>query len=144
MKSIARQLVIGACAIAVCLLAAPVASATPTTGVEATTLAETTVAGTHYILRELTLQPGATTGWHYHDGPLYAVVRNGILSHYDSSCTVDGTHGPGHTIIEPSGPGYIHIGRNQGSQPVVLDVLYTLPVGAPPSRDVPNPGCSFQ
>ncbi|PXX54086.1 hypothetical protein DFR70_12567 [Nocardia tenerifensis] len=144
MRTIARELVLSIGATVACLLVAPVADATPIAGVEATTLAETTVADTHYILRELTVQPGGTTGWHYHDGPLIAVVRKGVLTHYDSSCAVDGTYRPGETINERSGVGYTHIGRNQGSEPLVLDVLYRLPVGAPPAEDAPNPGCPFQ
>jgi hypothetical protein len=38
----------------------------------------------------------------------------------------------------------VHIGRNEGSVPVVLDVLYVLPHGSPFSEDAPNPGCDFQ
>jgi hypothetical protein len=47
-------------------------------------------------------------------------------------------------FTEPSGPQHVHIGRNLGTQPVVLDVLYVDPAGSPLSEDAPNPGCNFQ
>jgi hypothetical protein len=50
----------------------------------------------------------------------------------------------GATFIEESGANHVHIGRNLGDTPVVLDVLYVDPAGAPLSDDDPNPGCSFQ
>jgi hypothetical protein len=40
----------------------------------------------------------------------------------------------------------VHIGRNLGDVPVVLDVLYVLhvlPHGAPLSEDAADPGCDF-
>ncbi|MFI9507824.1 cupin domain-containing protein [Nocardia sp. NPDC052566] len=119
------------------------AHATPAGGITATTLTAFTAGNTDYTLRELTIAPGGSTGWHFHDGNLYGVIRSGTLTHYDSSCKVDGTYGPGATIAEPSGHGYTHMGRNIGTEPVVLDVLYVLPKGSPLFEDAPNPGCPF-
>ena len=50
----------------------------------------------------------------------------------------------GSSISEPAGPEYVHIGRNLGTTPLVLDVLYVLPHGSPFAEDAPNPGCDFQ
>lgn len=124
------------------MLSATTAAATPPSGASGTILAETTVGSTEYILREVTIAPGGTTGWHYHDGTLYAAVREGTLTHYDSTCHVDGIYNPGNAFIEPAGPNHVHLGRNQGATPLVLDVLYVLPAGDPLSEDAPNPGCS--
>ncbi|MGW5330521.1 cupin domain-containing protein [Streptomyces sp. NPDC004014] len=125
-------------------LACPAAGATPPgPGVTARTLARTTVGGTDYTLREITVPPGQGTGWHYHDGPLYGVVKQGTLSHFDSGCASDGVYRKGAAIQEPAGPDHVHIGRNLGTTPVVLEVLYVLPHDAPFSEDAPNPGCSF-
>ncbi|GAB1333713.1 cupin domain-containing protein [Streptomyces sp. E-15] len=121
------------------------AGATPAgPGVTGRILGQTTVGGTDYILREVTIPPGQSTGWHYHDGPLYGVVRQGTLSHFDSACASDGVYRTGASIREPSGSGYVHIGRNLGGTPLVLDVLYVLPHGSPFSRDAANPGCPFE
>jgi quercetin dioxygenase-like cupin family protein len=121
-----------------------VASATPSSGVSAKILWQTTAGGKDYILREITLAPGGTTGWHWHDGTLYGRVAQGTLTHNMSDCAVDGVYHAGDTIVEPSGSGHVHIGRNLGTAPLVLDVLYVDPAGSPLSEDAPNPGCGFQ
>jgi quercetin dioxygenase-like cupin family protein len=120
------------------------ANATPGTGVSARNLFQRTVGDRDYILREITVEPGGSTGWHYHDGTLFGVIRKGTLSHFDSTCESDGVYGPGQPIVEPSGADHVHIGQNRGDKPVVMEVLYVLPHGAPFSQDAPNPGCDFQ
>ncbi|MEU0948694.1 cupin domain-containing protein [Streptomyces canus] len=121
------------------------AQATPASpGVVGKTLTQTTVGDTDYILREISVPPGGTTGWHYHVGTLYGVVKQGTLSHFDSSCQSDGVYRTGGTIVEHPGADHVHIGRNLGDTTLVLDVLYVLPHGAPLSVDAPNPGCDFQ
>ncbi|MFE9097295.1 cupin domain-containing protein [Streptomyces sp. NPDC007264] len=115
----------------------------PGPGVTAVVLARRTVDGTDYILREITVPAGQSTGWHYHDGPLYGYVKQGTLSHFDATCAGDGVYRAGSALTEPSGPDHVHLGSNLGSTPLVLDVLYVLPHGAPFSEDAPNPGCGF-
>lgn len=120
------------------------ADATPGSGVTGTILSQTTIGRTDYTLREITIQPGGTTGWHFHDGTLYAFVKAGTLTHSDHDCTTDGVYKAGAAFTEPSGTDHVHVGRNLGTKPVVLDVLYVLPTGSPLSEDAPNPGCPFQ
>lgn len=120
------------------------AQATPSSGVTGTIIFSTTVGHTDYILREITIAPGGSTGWHFHDGTLYAVVKHGTLTHNESNCAVDGVFHAGDSLVEPSGAMHVHIGRNLGTTPVVLDVLYVDPAGSPLSEDAPNPGCGFQ
>jgi quercetin dioxygenase-like cupin family protein len=145
MRSSLRAAVTGTVAAATVLVGPATAHATPPgPGVSGRVVAQTTVAGTDYIVRELTVPPGQATGWHYHDGPVYAVVREGTLTHFDSTCASDGVYPKGGTIQEPAGPGYVHLGRNLGDTPLVLDVLYVLPHGAPFSEDASNPGCPFE
>ncbi|HWG27434.1 cupin domain-containing protein [Actinospica sp.] len=121
-----------------------VASATPASGVTGVIISQVTVAGKDYILRQITVQPGGSTGWHYHDGTLYAVVEQGTLTHTESDCVTTATYSEGAAFVEDSGAGNVHIGRNLGTTPVVLDVLYVDPAGSPLSESVPNPGCGFQ
>lgn len=122
---------------------ASTAHATPSDGVTAVILSKTTIGDTDYILREITIAPGGSTGWHYHDGTLYAFFRQGQISHYDSNCDIDMSGGPGTAFIERAGLGNVHIERNLGTEPQILDVLYVLPTGSPLSEDAPNPGCPF-
>ncbi|MEU0007340.1 cupin domain-containing protein [Streptomyces sp. NPDC006314] len=144
MRTTLRTAVIGALTATTVLTCGPARATPPGPGVTATLLGRTTIGGTDYTLREITVPPGQSTGWHYHDGPLYGVVKQGTLSHFDSGCASDGVYRTGATIQEPSGPGHVHIGRNLGDTPLVLDVLYVLPHGSPFSEDAPNPGCPFQ
>ncbi|MFC8241928.1 cupin domain-containing protein [Streptomyces chartreusis] len=144
MRPALRTAVTGAVVVATVLVAGPARATPPGPGVSGRTISQKTVGDTDYIVREITIPPGQATGWHYHDGPLYAFAQQGTLSHYDSTCASDGVYPEGSFIKEPAGPGNVHIGRNEGDTPVVLDVLYVLPHGAPFSQDAPNPGCPFE
>jgi quercetin dioxygenase-like cupin family protein len=121
-----------------------VAEATPGSGATGTVLSQSTVDGKDYILRKITLAPGGSTGWHHHDGTLYAYVAEGTLTHNKSDCALDGVYRRGAAFVEPSGADHVHIGRNLGTAPVVLYVLYVDPAGSPLSADEPNPGCAFE
>ncbi|WP_232323452.1 cupin domain-containing protein [Catenuloplanes japonicus] len=144
-----RTAVIAAAAAALTLGTAGVAQATPPTGeVSGTILAEWDAFGKHYVHRLVYLGADSATGWHYHDGTLYARVVQGRLHHFDSDCEEDvpgprDYYGAGQFILEPSGPGHVHIGMNKGQEQVILDVLYALPIGAPLSQDAPAPGCTL-
>ncbi|MGW4774535.1 cupin [Nocardia sp. NPDC004278] len=137
-----RAAITGLVAIGVTAAMASPAAATPGDGVTGTILSQTSIGGTDYILREITIAPGGFTGWHYHDGPVYGTVRSGVLSHYDSDCMLDGVYHAGDSLVETPSSSYIHIGRNLGSEPLVLDVLYALPSHSPLSEDVTAPGCA--
>jgi quercetin dioxygenase-like cupin family protein len=117
------------------------ANATPGAGATSRLISQNTANGKDYIIREITLAPGGSTGWHYHDGTLYAHVLQGTLTHTASTCKQDGLYKKGDLFIEPSGSQHVHIGRNLGKSPVVLDVLYVDPAGKPLSEDALNPGC---
>lgn len=117
------------------------ASATPGVGVQAEILAQATRDGHDYITKELTIAPGGGTGWHWHQGQVYGLIRSGTLTHFRADCSVDGVYPPGAPITEESGQ--VHIGRNLGPDPLVMWVLYINPAGAPPATDAPEPGCGF-
>ena len=131
-------------AIVVGSIAAPAtASATAADGVSATVLWQRTEDGTDYVFREITIAPGGSTGWHWHDGRLYGVVKVGTLTHNMADCSVDGIYPAGAGIFEPSGADHVHIGRNLGDTPLVLQALYILPAGSALSEDAADPGCGF-
>ena len=119
------------------------AAATPPSGVTGTIVAQKTVGGTDYVLRTITITPGGYTGWHPHDGPLFAYVRQGTLTRTLADCTTTEVSPAGSTVVETPGTDHVHIGRNLGGVPVVLDVLYVLPAGSPLSEDAADPGCGI-
>jgi quercetin dioxygenase-like cupin family protein len=128
--------------VAALLLFSGVASATPSRGVTGKILAQWTAGDRDYVVREITIDAGGSTGWHHHDGTLYALVKKGVLTRTESDCTTTFVNRRGDSLIEQ--PHQVHIGRNLGTEPMVLEVLYVNPAGAPLSRDEPNPGCSFE
>lgn len=122
-------------------LACP-ASATPPAGVEVQTLSENVVDGTEYVVTRITVAPGGGTGWHYHPGEVFGFISAGTMTHYDGGCTVDAVYHAGAPVKEGVGPGFVHNGRNEGLVPLVMEVVYINPVGAPKSVEVPGPaGC---
>jgi quercetin dioxygenase-like cupin family protein len=132
-----------AVAASVSLTGSAIATATPSRGVSVVTLSQTTVDGTDYITREITIAPGGSTGWHYHDPTVYGLIRSGTLTRTLGDCQVDGTYPAGSAVAEGQGPGHVHVGRNLGTEPLVMWVSYVAPTGTPASVDVPDPGCGF-
>ena len=124
------------------LLPAP-AAATPGRGVSAWVMAQATRDGMDYITREIIIEPGGSTGWHWHEGHLYGLIKQGTLTHQTAHCTLDGIYETGDSISEETGPDHAHIGRNLGEVPVVLQVVYINPAGHPLSQDVADPGCGY-
>jgi quercetin dioxygenase-like cupin family protein len=120
----------------------PPAFATPGVNIDAVVISQATVNGVDYITKEITIQPGGSTGWHYHDGRVFGVVRDGTLTRTMSDCT-DEVSPAGSAVIEDSGRNHVHIGRNLGPDPVVLWVDYIEPAGSPQAVDVPDPGCGI-
>jgi quercetin dioxygenase-like cupin family protein len=152
-----KVIAIGGCAV-VAAVAAPAAvagggpggaTATPGAEVRATTLAAGTAAGgiavtepgpTEVTVRTITLEPGGSTGWHYHLGELLAVVQAGTLTRQLEDCST-ATTPAGQAFVEPAGGQHVHVGRNLGTEPVVLYVAYVLPAGSPLAVEAPDPGC---
>ncbi|WP_167478728.1 cupin domain-containing protein [Nocardia arthritidis] len=95
--------------------------------------------GREYLLRQTRIEPGGSSGWHYHDGTLLVLVARGTLDHPGAD-RVPVTYRRGRVFVEPSGPRYPHVARNRGTTPVTLFVLYRNPVGSPLSRPVESPG----
>jgi quercetin dioxygenase-like cupin family protein len=117
------------------------AAATPGDGVSGTVLGQSEVGGVDYILREIIIAPGGSTGWHYQDGTAYVVVVGGTLRLYGANCALAGIRRAGDVFVEQPGDRNVHLGRTPGPGPVVLDVLYVQKAGTPPARDAPASGC---
>lgn len=94
------------------------------------------------LYRKAVVQPGASTGWHYHVGEEIAVINSGVFTRIDGSdCSVR-EYGPGESLVEPVGPDTVHMGINNGTKPVELYVVDIIPTDATaPSVPAPDPGC---
>jgi quercetin dioxygenase-like cupin family protein len=92
-------------------------------------------------MQTITVDPGGSTGWHSHPGPVFVAVKSGTLTMHDAgatSCTSQ-PYSAGQGFVEP--PGMVQVGRNEGSTPAELYVTYlAVPVGAELRIDQQNPG----
>jgi quercetin dioxygenase-like cupin family protein len=97
------------------------------------------------IVQNVTIEPGAQTGWHSHHGPVVVVVASGTMTLYqadDPTCAPE-TYETGEAFVDP-GQGNVHNARNEGAVGVSLYATYfDVPVGAGPAIAASNPGtCS--
>jgi quercetin dioxygenase-like cupin family protein len=97
------------------------------------------------VMRELTIVPGGSSGWHFHPGPTYVIVAQGTDSLYeanDPTCTAH-NYGPGTGFVELAGD--VHDSRNAGTTDLVLFVTFMdVPIGGAFRFDAPRPGnCPF-
>ena len=131
-------------AVVLSLIVAPAhCTATPGSGVSSQQVTQSSLDNREFIIRDITIGPGGSTGWHWHDGTLTGAVKQGTLTHYAANCAVDGVYNAGDAVTEPAGAEHVHVGRNLGTAPVILEVLYINPTGKPLAHDAANPGCSF-
>ncbi|GAA3041276.1 cupin domain-containing protein [Streptomyces glomeratus] len=121
---------------------APVSSVMLTQGVTSAPFKIKANGNRKVLYRKAVVQPGASTGWHYHVGEEIAVINSGTFTRIDGSdCSVK-KYGPGDALVEPVGPDTVHMGINNGTEPVELYVVDILPTDATaPSVPVPDPGC---
>ena len=96
------------------------AIATPPVSAEVATLAQSSVDGVDYITREITIQPGGSTGWHYHDGRVFGVIREGTLTRTLANCQWTASSRRAAPVAEGSGPDHVHLGRNLEPIPLVM------------------------
>jgi mannose-6-phosphate isomerase-like protein (cupin superfamily) len=94
-------------------------------------------------------EPGGSSGWHTHPGPVFFVVRTGTLTVYEGDDPIC------RPLVFPAGTGaveagtssHMHMIRNETNAVAEAVVTYMVPVGTPQAQlraDRPNPGnCSF-
>jgi quercetin dioxygenase-like cupin family protein len=96
------------------------------------------------VVRQHDYDPGSSTGWHQHPGPIFITVTKGALTYYeydDPTCTP-------HVIT--AGHGFVDTGdghevRNETDQPAQDISVITAPVGGTFRTELPapNPNCGF-
>ncbi|AEF40420.1 cupin domain-containing protein [Hoyosella subflava] len=127
-----------------------IASATPSSGVQSELLGTIDVpvslpsapaGGTDVTFRRIEIAPGGYTGWHWHEGPVYALVAGGTLTRVLADCT-EVVSPTGAVVEEVVGRSQRHNGVNQGDVPTVLFVAYLMPSGQPLSVDAEASDCT--
>ena len=110
--------------------AGPVVVEELATGTDPSAVAVDVAGPSQVVFRRITIKPGAGTGEHCHDGQLLAVVEKGTLTHY-APIYPGGVHiyTAGDTVVE--GAHYVHQGKNEGTEDVVLLVTYVIAQGRP-------------
>ncbi|MFI9276141.1 cupin domain-containing protein [Kitasatospora sp. NPDC052896] len=88
------------------------------------------------VIRTITIEPGTNTGWHYHPGPVQAVLLSGTLHRLLEDGTVEITR-PGQFLVEQADQ--VHIGYNHGDGPVVILANYQVAEGCPLWVPAPAP-----
>ncbi|MGZ4152701.1 MAG: cupin domain-containing protein [Actinomycetota bacterium] len=99
---------------------------------------------TDVVVQRHDFQPGGSTGWHQHPGPIFITVTQGTLTFYERD---DPTCSP-HVVT--AGHGYVdtgmgHIGINETNAPAQDVAVAIAPVGAPFRTELtaPGPYCNF-
>ena len=105
----------------------PTTSETPTTGEYASetgmtveTLGSVGDGTVDLMLQRVVLEPGGSTGWHFHTDHVWGYVAEGTLTHEDHTGAVDGEFTAGQYVVEGVGPATLHLGTNRGTGRVVL------------------------
>ena len=71
---------------------------------------------TDIVVRHIVIEPGGSTGWHYHPGELIAVVHKGTLTRTLEDCSVQ-VSSAGQSLVEAAGDSHAHSGRNLAASP---------------------------
>jgi hypothetical protein len=97
------------------------------------------------VIREHTYQPGGSTGWHTHPGPVFITVLEGTLTFYeydDPTCTPRVVWAPYGYVDTGRG----HIARNETGQSAKDVSVILAPWGGGAFREelpAPGPHCGF-
>jgi quercetin dioxygenase-like cupin family protein len=92
---------------------------------------------TDVLTADLIFQPGATTGWHYHPGPVVVVVKSGTLTEvHINGCTTD--HLAGSAFFEP--PNEVHNVVNNAKVVTEVYATFLSPTGSQPLIPAYDPG----
>jgi quercetin dioxygenase-like cupin family protein len=92
---------------------------------------------TDVLQTDLIFQPGGTTGWHIHPGPVVVVVKSGALTEI---------HSNGCMTVHPAGSGFfeqaneVHNVINQTGMVTEVYATFLSPTGTQPLIPVPDPG----
>lgn len=96
--------------------------------------------GLDFVIQEVVIAPGGTSGWHTHPGQSMILVTGSGVTFVHADCTTT-AYPAGTGFIDQ--PGAIHMVRNDGAAPAILFATYTnVPVGGGFRIDASAPACA--
>ena len=97
-------------------------------------------AATDFVIQEVVIAPGGTSGWHTHPGQSVILVTGNGVTFVHADCTTT-AFAAGTGFVDQ--PGVIHMVRNDGTAPAILFATYTnVPVGGAFRIDANAPACA--
>jgi len=95
---------------------------------------------TDFYIQNVTIDPGANSGWHSHPGPEYSILKAGELVLVRAPDCQPLTVKAGQGFFIPDG--VAHMAHNDGKDPAELYVTYSVPSGNTALRqDVKDAPC---
>ena len=92
---------------------------------------------TDVLQTDLIFQPGGTTGWHTHPGPVVVIINTGALTEIDKEgCRI--VHAAKTAFFEP--PNEVHNVINESGMVTDVYATFLSPTGAQPLIPAANPG----
>lgn len=86
-------------------------------------------------VRELTIEPGEMTSWHYHPGVVLVAVKSGALTR-EVGCGGETTYTAGQAFEEFDRD--VHRAKNLTSERIVVYDVFMIPEGQPHTISTPN------
>jgi len=86
------------------------------------------------VQQTVTFQPGGTSGWHGHPGPVFVTVKTGAVTVYDRKCEPH-VYTAGQGFLEGPRPSVI---RNEGTEVSENVATLLVPEGVPARTDSPS------
>jgi quercetin dioxygenase-like cupin family protein len=93
--------------------------------------------GTDVLQADLIFQPGGTTGWHIHPGPVVVVIKSGALTEIESNGCMT-VHPAGSAFFEQ--PDDVHNVVNQTGGVTEVYATFLSPLGTQPLIPATDPG----
>ncbi len=82
---------------------------------------------TDFHIHVITVEPGASSGWHTHPGPEYSILKAGEVVLERAPDCQPFTYKAGQGFFIPGGTP--HMAQNDGTEPAEIYVTYTVPAG---------------
>jgi quercetin dioxygenase-like cupin family protein len=94
------------------------------------------------LVAQVDWEPGGTSGWHTHPGPVIVVIVDGAVDVINADDCLARTYAAGEAFIDP-GQGNVHVASNTSTEEPARGyaVFLGVPAGQPATQHVPPADC---